>query len=424
MSNPLRANFNNNNTYNTNLFTSEKSNDSIVNGINYVVLNADNQLDTAREILSSVSINSDSIELNNESISIDFSSSAIQKSDDIGMKILEISNDSFDIHESIENICELLDKNYIFPEVAKKCTEYLLKNLKEGAYDEITDRTSFAEKLTEDLRSIFNDKHIGVRVLQNEFLQSEEDKINDLKEQRFGLLSRDQVISRPFYKELLSEDLADVGFLGCWAFEGVDEKDDNSDRYANAYKQTREFFLQEMKKIQKTNPSSVIIDLRGNCGGSAYGVQLLGSFFLPENIPLNTMVHRKKEDEEMAIIREFNTLSYQDLPKEKRLLNVPLYILVDHDTFSAGEEFANDMKALNKVNEIEAIIIGETTKGGANPGIMHKVNDDFTIFIPDKRAVNPYDRSNWEGTGVTPDFIISSDKALTKVISLKHHFSS
>lgn len=47
-------------------------------------------------------------------------------------------------------------------------------------------------------------------------------------------------------------------------------------------------------------------------------------------------------------LQEFNTLSYEELPKEKRLLDVPLYILISEATFSAAEEFVYDMQVLDR----------------------------------------------------------------------------
>ena len=56
--------------------------------------------------------------------------------------------------------------------------------------------------------------------------------------------------------------------------------------------------------------------------------------------------------------------------------------------------------------------MGEVTGGGANPGGPVRINDDFVIFIPTGRAINPITKTNWEGTGVTPDVQVPQDKAL------------
>src|SRR5690606_12476569 len=46
------------------------------------------------------------------------------------------------------------------------------------------------------------------------------------------------------------------------------------------------------------------------------------------------------------------------------------------------------------------------------------ITDLFLCFIPNGRAINPITETNWEGTGVKPDFEIERDKALLKAKSL------
>jgi C-terminal processing protease CtpA/Prc len=65
-----------------------------------------------------------------------------------------------------------------------------------------------------------------------------------------------------------------------------------------------------------------------------------------------------------------------------------------------------------------AVLIGETTGGGANPGGVFRVNEQLSIFIPTGRAINPITKTNWEGTGVKPDVTVAADKALEQAIAL------
>jgi hypothetical protein len=34
------------------------------------------------------------------------------------------------------------------------------------------------------------------------------------------------------------------------------------------------------------------------------------------------------------------------------------------------------------------------------------------VWVPSGRAINPYSKTNWEGTGVTPDIDVPADQAL------------
>ncbi len=129
-----------------------------------------------------------------------------------------------------------------------------------------------------------------------------------------------------------------------------------------------------------------------------------------ENLPLNSLEWRTPE----GFIRDdYNTLSLEELPSSLRLTNVSLYILGSPHTFSAGEAFMNDMKVHKK-----AIIVGELTTGGANPGGWHEINDLFEIFIPTGRAVNPIQEGNWEGIGILPDHEIQVEQALREAVKL------
>ena len=59
-----------------------------------------------------------------------------------------------------------------------------------------------------------------------------------------------------------------------------------------------------------------------------------------------------------------------------------------------------------------AVWTGDTIDGGTNWSTPVRINDDFVIFIPTGRAINPITKTNWEGTGVTPDVRVPQDKAL------------
>jgi C-terminal processing protease CtpA/Prc len=87
-----------------------------------------------------------------------------------------------------------------------------------------------------------------------------------------------------------------------------------------------------------------------------------------------------------------------------RYVDKPVYILINQYTFSGGEQFAYDLKALHR-----ATLIGQTTGGGANPGGDVWLNDHFSVFIPRGTAVNPYTGTNWEGTGVVPDIALDPE---------------
>jgi C-terminal processing protease CtpA/Prc len=58
-----------------------------------------------------------------------------------------------------------------------------------------------------------------------------------------------------------------------------------------------------------------------------------------------------------------------------------------------------------------AVLIGETTAGGANPWHPLTLGHGLEFLIPNCEAKNPISRSNWEKIGVDPDVKVSRDEA-------------
>src|SRR5215203_2477633 len=100
----------------------------------------------------------------------------------------------------------------------------------------------------------------------------------------------------------------------------------------------------------------------------------------------------------------------------KRYLNKDVYVLTSKRTFSGAEEFTYNLKNLKR-----ATIIGETTGGGAHPGGGFRISEHFGMFVPTGRAISPITKTNWEGTGVTPDVAVPADEALhvARITALK-----
>ena len=59
-----------------------------------------------------------------------------------------------------------------------------------------------------------------------------------------------------------------------------------------------------------------------------------------------------------------------------------------------------------------ASTVGETTGGGAHPGDVKRLNNHFAVFVPNGRSISPLTKTDWEGTGVTPDLLCSAADAM------------
>ena len=84
-----------------------------------------------------------------------------------------------------------------------------------------------------------------------------------------------------------------------------------------------------------------------------------------------------------------------------------VYLLTSEDTFSAGEDFAYALK-----NNGRAVLVGETTGGGAHPGNLRRLSAHFEMNVPTGRTISPVTQTDWEGVGVVPDVKVPARKAL------------
>lgn len=340
-----------------------------------------------------------------------------------------------DIPQTINNIALAMVNEYVFPDIGKKCSEYLQKQLREGAYDAISDLESFAQAITADLRLISEDKHIFVRLISpppvpkieepsSPSQSSIEQPENESMEVYFsrptlgdeavfkpsssiGLMGRD--VDRLPY-ELQVGFLADdptVGYLDLNVFGVCKERDKTPEMHEDV-ESRRRAYIGAVNRLKTAE--TIIIDLRNNGGGDPSAVQLLCSLFIEEGKPLNRIERRSIEGYKSE---DFNTLSNAELPEEKRLLDQKIYILIGPQTFSAAEEFSNNMKVLER-----ATLIGEPSGGGANPGDLFRISNDLNVFIPTGRAFNPIQQGNWEGEGIIPDHMVPEGEAFDEAVSL------
>ena len=148
------------------------------------------------------------------------------------------------------------------------------------------------------------------------------------------------------------------------------------------------------------NTDALIFELRRNGGGSPVTIGFISSYLFNSRVHLNDFYVRETRRRQSFHTSE--TVDGQRFGERK-----PVYILTSHRTFSAAEEFTYNLKHLKR-----AVIVGETTGGGAHPGGVRRISDYFGIWLPTGRAINPITGTNWEGVGVTPDIAVDPADAL------------
>ncbi|MCF7920566.1 MAG: S41 family peptidase [Candidatus Cloacimonetes bacterium] len=296
----------------------------------------------------------------------------------------ELVIDALTKGDVVNRVAEIVRDVYVFHEIGEKMADFIIEQQAKGEYDNLNEIKPFCSKLTADLRTICNDKHIFVFYSPEEAHEVRADK---------GLLSAEEIaLQKAAYKlwyerqnngfqkvEILP---GNIGYLKLNIFPHVH----GAETCAHAMG-----FL--------AHANAIIIDLRDNGGGEGLGDFLSSYFFTPERVLLGGARFRDSSQ---------NSESYT-LPfvPGKRLPDIDLYILLSSRSFSAAEAFAYDLQQLKR-----AVIVGENSKGGAHPIDVLIVKGDILTQVPIGSSYNPISKTNWEGMGVTPDIKTTEEAAL------------
>lgn len=283
---------------------------------------------------------------------------------------------------TINALIDLLNEHYVFPETAASLERELTQRLMNHEYEETSTHRAFAELITTHLYNVSKDKHLRMSYKVDKPQAEVENAPKEPKIQPDPFLTVAQLDNYGFTKV---ERLP--GNIGLLEFHIFLPPEHAGETVASAMT-----FL--------ANTSCLIIDLRSNFGGSPHMVAFLSSYLLgPSPTHLNSLYWRKNDE-----TQQFWSLPY--VPGKRFGGTKPLYILTSGKTFSAAEEFANNLQSLNR-----ATLVGERTGGGAHPGQVHRINQEFEVFIPNGRAINPITKGNWEGVGVCPDIEVPQGEA-------------
>lgn len=278
----------------------------------------------------------------------------------------------------VDELAEIIESNYVLTKNITAIQHDLTQLAAQPEFAGMHDNDAVASELTRVLQQ--HDKHFTVQY----YVPSDSAPNRANKESWFSRLQR----QNSGFKRVEILD-GNIGYLDIRGFDNVT---DNSEQTVQS----------AMQFIARTD--AVIIDLRANGGGSAEMVQRISSYFLPADTHLNSFYHRPSQSQS-----EFRTQSILNPHFDGE---IPLYVLISANTFSAAEEFAYNLKHLKR-----ATVIGEPSKGGANPWQWFSLSANFRAAIPVSMAINPITGTNWEGVGVRPHIQVAAKDALQRALT-------
>lgn len=283
---------------------------------------------------------------------------------------------------AVDSVSWALNKTYVFEDVAKEMEKHLRRKLKRGEYDELNTMQDFARQLTEDIREVSHDRHLGVQFMSDELLAEYQQGDEDPDAAHAREFERSRRYNFQFKKLEIMD--GNVGYMKLNGFNDTSLSGPTA--------------VAAMNFLGYTD--ALIIDLRDNGGGSPSLIQTLMAYLLDGSTHLNSFYVRDGDS-----LQQFWSAPYVPGPK---MVDVELYVLTSNRTFSAAEEFTYNVKNLER-----GTIVGETTGGGAHPVTSYLFPSlNLGMRVSFGRAINPISGTNWEGTGVAPDIEVPADQAL------------
>ena len=300
--------------------------------------------------------------------------------------------DSVERSDLVDSVIREMETRYVFPDLATKAGSRLRAALRAGNYDGFVDPVVLADRLTADLQDVTGDKHLRVRHSAAALEPPAPEDSSSITPEALAAW-RQQAELRNFGIERVERLPCNVGLLVLSFFDVASVAGDA--------------ITAAMSLLAHTD--ALIVDLRDNRGGDPETVALACSYLFDERTHLSDIYIRTTGRTSQYWTRDW-------VPGKRFGQHKPVFVLTSPRTFSAAEEFSYDLQSLGR-----AIIVGQTTRGGAHPGAWRRVLPHFEVFAPIGRAINPVTNGNWEGTGVKPDVDVPEEEALrvAQILALK-----
>lgn len=286
----------------------------------------------------------------------------------------------------INSICHSLTEYYVFPDTAKLICNYIKLQNEKSEYDLLANPNNFANKLVKDIRSVYDDAHLRIEYnpqLEGDILKflSSKEGANKVSE---ADIAKDKKLNFYFKKiEILPSNIGYIELNG----------------FVTASLSARKTIHAAMQFVVHTD--ALIIDLRNNLGGNGKTASEIASYFFKTKTYTGESFNRIENKWTKGYVENKKAIT------GGLVLDMPVYILTSHRTFSAAEGFAYTFQTIKN-----SVIIGDTTRGGAHLTRSFSLGNGFVGFIPFARGRNVVTNTDWEGTGVIPNIATADSNCL------------
>jgi len=281
----------------------------------------------------------------------------------------------------LDSVIARLESTYVDTAAAPAIVKALHARQAARAYDAVTNPAQFGEMVTQDLRSVNGDLHLGLRYSNEPPLPPGRgvSAFGDPRLLNFGM-GRAEILD------------GNVGYLEITAFTGGDYQD---------------AVVDALRFLSRTD--AMILDVRRNGGGASDMSHFIFSHFFDAK-PVPTIDVRTRASSEPN-----HRMSLADVPGPRRP-DVPLFVLISQATGSAAEEFSFVLK-----NRRRATLVGRRTAGAGHMVAQIPVGNGFTVSVSITRVSDPETGAEWEQVGVQPDIAVAPEQALVaaQVAALK-----
>lgn len=304
--------------------------------------------------------------------------------------------DAAEAKKAVSKLADEIEKNFVFPDVAKRYAAALRTKLAAGGYDGATDAHGLAQAVTEDLQAVAPDGHLAMHAPGGPRRAPPV----------AGQASAPAAPPPPMEKAgWIAPGIAFVRFNGFYG-------------QPDTLKAFTEFLGTH------AGAKALIIDARTHRGGGLEEMDILFPRIFTKAQAVMVMDTRASVAEANGPL-PFRSLVKVDAPAElfrteHRVAPVSpgspwakakIYYLTSPRTGSAAEHLASSLKGTKR-----GTLIGETTAGAGHYGGGVPLGGGYSAFIPFGRSYFP-GGDGWEGTGVAPDIKVAPERALVEALT-------